>query len=92
MDAPVPAATPFHAAKGDDDLMSQPQAPAAECGVTPWANHVGRAQRTWPRLSAIDLAIVDGDMARLGGLLRRHYVFDDAEVERRIAAFVGGKV
>ena len=87
---PQVSAPPLHPARGDDDLMSQPQAPAADRGGSPWKDHIGRATRTWGRLSRVDLAIVDGDMTRLSALLHRHYVLTDNEIDQQIVAFLAG--
>lgn len=81
---PAPAAET--AARGDDDLMSQPR-PA---DIT-WKGRIGLAKRTWSKLAGADLAKVDGDMAVLAGLLRRNYPFNDAEIDRQIAGFLDRK-
>jgi hypothetical protein len=94
-EAPVPeaVANPFHAARGDDDLMSQPQPQAVSPGIggNSWKSQIGRARRTWSKLAGADLARIDGDMPKLAGLLRSHYDFNDAEIDRQIAGFLGGK-
>jgi hypothetical protein len=90
--ATVPEAA-SHAARGDDDLMSQPQPPALSQGPrgNGWKSQIGRARRTWSKLAGADLARIDGDMARLAGLLRSHYDFSDAEIDRQIAGFLDGE-
>jgi hypothetical protein len=78
------APLPETAARGDDDLMSQPQ-PA---GDSAWKGRIGAAKRTWSKLAGADLARVDGDVARLAELLRRNYAYNDAEIDRQIAGFL----
>jgi hypothetical protein len=84
---PAEKQAPATAAKGDDDLMSQPQ-PAADSA---WKGRIGLAKRTWSRLAGADLARLDGDVARLAELLRRHYAWNDAEIDRQIAGFLDRK-
>jgi len=71
--APDTAESLPHAAKGDDDLMSLPPAgqPFVDVGVSGWKRQIGRAKRTWSKLSGEDLVKVDGDMEKLADLLRQ---------------------
>jgi hypothetical protein len=81
---------PMQAAKGDDDIMSQPPGNVVDAHAVSraWKRQIGRAKRTWSKLAGADLARVDGDLAKLADLVRRHYSLADSEIERQISGFV----
>ncbi|MBL6752472.1 MAG: hypothetical protein ISP90_18280 [Nevskia sp.] len=84
---------PAQAARGDDDLMSQPPEPTVEAGALTkiWKHQIGRAKRTWSKLAGADLAKVDGNPAKLADLLRLHYPLGDAEIDRQVAGFLSSR-
>ncbi|WP_428309342.1 hypothetical protein [Hydrocarboniphaga sp.] len=85
---------PLQAARGDDDVMSQPPPTIAniDIGVVAWNRQVIAAQRRWSKLSAADLLKVEGRSDRLAELLHRHYSLGKSQADREIGAFFLGTV
>jgi len=52
-----------------------------------WAQMSALLQAEWPTLTHADLHGINGDRTALAGTLKRAYRLQDAEVEKRIAAF-----
>jgi hypothetical protein len=83
------AAPPAQAARGDDDVMSQPPRSSLKRSVdqATWLRQIDRAHKTWSRPTGADLANVAGDAGKLAALLRQHYAYSGAEIDSQINAF-----
>jgi len=87
--------TPPQAAKGDDELMSQPQPqqqqqsmPSVDEVKGKWKQHVGSAKIAWGKLTEDELLKSEGHAQRLTGLVEERYAISRDEANRQVKSFM----
>ena len=85
---------PAQAAKGDDDLMSQPaaksNAPAATAHPTlkeRWQEKITAARAMWTKLTEPELSSIEGQAHKLADLVQKRYVTTREEADKQVKSF-----
>ena len=89
------ATAPLQAAKGNDEIMSQPQKeqqqqmsmPSAEELKGKWKQHVGAAKIAWGKLTEDEFLKLEGDQQKLTGLVQERYAITRDEADKQVKAF-----
>jgi uncharacterized protein YjbJ (UPF0337 family) len=82
---------PLRAAKGDDDMMSQPPqlaVPCSDTGNAAWIRRVPAARIAWGKLSDLELLRTGGNAADLAGLVRDRYALTRQASEEQVGKFL----
>jgi uncharacterized protein YjbJ (UPF0337 family) len=86
---------PPQAAKGDDELMSQPQSQQQQQGMPgmdelkgKWKQHVGSAKIAWGKLTEDELLKSEGHAQRLTGLVQERYAISRDEADKQVKSFM----
>lgn len=87
--------TPLRAAKGDDDVMSQPQPqqqqqsmPGVDEIKGKWKQHVGSAKIAWGKLTEDELLKSEGHAQKLTGLVQERYAISRDEADKQVKSFL----
>ena len=88
IDPKTAANDPPHAAKGVDDVMSQPPPVKAGAGEPPWHQGVAAAKARWDQLSEAELLATDGCAIKLGNLVQQRYGISSSEAAEQVDTFL----
>lgn len=80
-------AAPVGAAKGDDDVMSQPPAKVVDDPKAAWARLMGPAKLHWDKLTDAELLKTEGNEHRLATLVQQRYDIPRGDAYRQVKSF-----
>ena len=79
---------PAQAAKGDDDLMSQPAAKTANPTLKArWQEKISAAKAMWTKLTEPELTSIEGQAHKLADLVQKRYVTTREEADKQVTGF-----
>jgi uncharacterized protein YjbJ (UPF0337 family) len=85
------AKEPLHAARGDDEVMSQQQQQSMPTSIDAakgqWKQQVGAAKIAWGKLTEDELLRLEGHEQKLAGLVQERYAITRDEADKQVKTF-----